>query len=506
MLSARSARYPSARERRGDVVGGPEVHAGKNDRVDERRRRLLTLMLCCVGQFMVILDVSVVNVALPSIKADLDFSDADLQWVVNAYALTFAGFLLLGGRAADLLGRGRVFAAGLGLFAAASLAGGLALSSDVLVGARALQGIGGAVVAPASLSILTSTFTEGAERNRALAAWGAMGAVGGASGALLGGVLTDALSWRWILFINVPIGVVAALLTLHVVGAGRPVPSWRRTLDVAGALTVTAGLVMLTYGIVQTESHGWGSPRTLATFAVAIALLAGSLLIEARLAAAPLLPLRLFRSRELVSANVVVFLLGSSAFAMWYFLSLYLQDVLGYTPIQTGLAFAPMATVIAICSTLSGRVVSRVGARPVLAIGMALICAGLALFARLPVDGDYVADVLGPSLLAAAGIGCAFVPVTIAAMAGAAPGEQGIASGLVNTSRQVGGSLGLAVLATVATQRTASLAGSHTVQAALTSGFHRAFLLGAVFAGLGALTGALAVPAVRPRRPALAET
>jgi EmrB/QacA subfamily drug resistance transporter len=474
--------------------------------VDERRRRLLTLLLCCVGQFMVILDVSVVNVALPSIKADLGFSGADLQWVVNAYALTFGGFLLLGGRAADLLGRGRVFATGLLVFAGASLVGGLALSGGVLVGARALQGIGGAIVAPASLSILTSTFTEGAERNRALAAWGAMGAVGGASGGLLGGVLTEALSWRWILFINIPIGVIAAALTLRVVGAGSARASWRRHLDVAGAFTLTSGLVVLTYGIVETETHGWGSARTLATFALALALLAGGLLIEARVAATPMLPLRLFRSRELVSANVVAFLLGSSAFAMWYFLSLYLQNVHGYSPIETGLAFVPMATTIAICSTFAGRIVSRIGSGPVLAVGMGLICAGLALFARVPVDGDYVIDVLGPSLLAAAGIGFSFVPATIAALTGVAPGEQGIASGLVNTSRQVGGALGLAILATVATSRTASLAGHVSAHAALTSGFHRAFLLGAAFAGIGALTSALAIPAVRPRRPAVAET
>jgi EmrB/QacA subfamily drug resistance transporter len=455
---------------------------------------------------MVILDVSVVNVALPSIKADLGFSGADLQWVVNAYTLTFGGFLLLGGRAADLLGRGRVFAMGLLLFAGASLVGGLALSAGVLVGARALQGLGGAIVAPASLSIVTSTFTEGAERNRALAAWGAVGAVGGASGALLGGVLTQTLSWRWILFINVPIGLLGAVFALRIIGAGRTQDSWRRNLDVAGALTLTAGLVVLTFGIVRTESYGWGSARTLATFAAALALLAGALYIEARRAAVPLLPLRLFRSRQLVSANVVVFLLGSSAFAMWYFLSLYLQDVLGYTPIEAGLAFAPMATVIAICATLSGRVVSRIGSGPVLAVGMGLICAGLALFARVPVGGEYGVDVLGPSLLAAAGIGFAFVPVTIAAVAGVAPAEQGIASGLVNTSRQVGGSLGLAVLATVATSRTASLAGLAPVHDALTSGFHRAFLLGAVFAGLGALTSAVAIPPVRPRRPAVAET
>jgi EmrB/QacA subfamily drug resistance transporter len=437
--------------------------------VNERRRKLLTLVLCCIGQFMVILDVSVVNVALPSIKADLGFSATDLQWVVNAYALTFAGFLLLGGRAADLLGRRVVYAAGLLLFAGASLIGGLALSGGVLVVARALQGIGGAVVAPASLAIIMATFREGGERNRAMAAWGAMGAVGGASGALLGGVLTEALSWRWILFINIPIGVVAALATLRVVGGERRREDWRRNLDVAGALSVTAGLMVLTFAIVRTETWGWGSPRTLAAFGLALALLATWLLIEARFAAAPLLPLRLFRSRQLSSANAVVLMLGSSVFAMWYFLSLYLQDVLGYTPIEAGLAFAPMACLIAVCATICGRLVGRIGAGPVLATGMALISAGMLLYGRLPVQGDYVVDVLGPSVLAAAGIGFAFVPVTIAALAGVPPRDQGVASGLVNTSRQVGGSLGLAVLATAATAHTASLAGHESAGAALTS-------------------------------------
>jgi EmrB/QacA subfamily drug resistance transporter len=473
--------------------------------MDERRRKLITLVLCCIGQFMVILDVSVVNVALPSIKADLGFSGTDLQWVVNAYTLTFAGFLLLGGRAADLLGRRAVFTFGLLLFAVASLVGGLAPSGGLLVAARALQGVGGAVVAPASLSIITSTFTEGGERNKAVGAWGAMGGVGGASGSILGGVLTQGLSWRWILFINVPIGLISALLTMRVVQAARPEGSWRRNLDVAGALSVTAGLVVLTYGIVRTDVNGWGSTRSIVTFAIAAALLALSLFIEARVAVAPLLPLRLFRSRHLSSANFVVFMLGCSAFAMWYFVSLYLQQVLGYSPIEAGLAFLPMASLIAVASTFSGRVAGRIGAGPVLAVGMGMIAAGMLIFGRVPVDGTYVSDVLLPSFLVAIGIGLAFVPVTIAAMAGVEPREQGVASGLVNTSRQVGGSLGLAVLATVATERTSSLVGHESTHAALTSGFHHAFVLGAIFAGVGALTSVFGVPRVRRRQPVAAE-
>ena len=321
----------------------------------DERRRAWTLVLCCLAQFMVILDVSIVNVALPSIAADLGFTPASLAWVVNGYTLAFAGFLLLGGRAADLLGRREVFAAGLGLFALASLAGGLAQSELTLVAARAAQGLGGAVVAPASLSILMNAFTEGAERNRALGYWGAMGAIGGASGALLGGLLTQALDWRWILFINVPIGIAGALAALRIVRtAGRDTGA-ARDFDLAGALSATIGLVIVTYGIVETESHGWGSARTLLTLAVGFALLGLFVLIEGRFARHPLVPLRIFRSRELSGANIVVFCLGAAVFAMWYFLSLYLQEVLGYTPIEAGLAFLPMPLTIAACTQVATR-------------------------------------------------------------------------------------------------------------------------------------------------------
>src|SRR4051812_16890198 len=447
----------------------------------DARHRSLILGLCCLAQFMVILDVSIVNVALPSIRTDLGFSGAQLQWVVNAYTLAFAGFLLLGGRAADLLGRREVFVGGLLLFAVASLAGGLAQTDGQLVAARAAQGLGGAVVAPATLSILTTTFTEGAERNRALGLWGAMGGVGGATGALLGGLLTDTLSWRWILFINVPVGIGVAIGALRVVPRGRRDVVARRSFDLAGALTVTGGLVALTYGIVETDAHGWTSLRTLVTLGLGLALLATFVFIEGRLAVAPLVPLRIFRSRPVTGANVVVLCMGAAAFAMWYFLSLYLQQVLGYSPLEAGLAFLPMTAAIIVFSQVASRLVTRVGPGRVLTVGMGLLGLGMLGLTRIDADGSFLSDVLAPSVVAAAGIGFSFVPVTISATAGVRRAESGLASGLVNTSRQVGGSIGLALLATVATQRTADLAGSPPA-VALTEGFQRAFGLGAAFA------------------------
>jgi EmrB/QacA subfamily drug resistance transporter len=464
------------------------------------RRKSLTLLLCCLAQFMVILDVSIVNVALPSIRVDLGFAPADLQWVVNAYTLAFAGFLLLGGRASDLLGRREVFVAGIALFSLASLVGGVAQNETMLVGARAAQGLGGAVVAPATLSVLMTTFTEGGERNRALGLWGAMGGVGGATGALLGGVLTQTLSWRWILLINVPVGLAVGAAALRVMLAAGPRPE-RRRFDLAGAFSVTAGLVVLTFGIVGTETHGWGSARTLTIIGVGVALLAVFLVIEGRIAGAPLVPLRIFASRPLTAANLVVFCMGAATFAMWYFVSLYLQEVLRFTPIKTGLAFLPMTIMIVGFSQVASRLTNRIGPGPVLAIGMTSIAAGMALFTGISAGGSYVADVLLPSLLAAAGIGMAFVPVTIAATAGVARAESGLASGLVNTFRQVGGSLGLALLATVATQRTADVANGVPGGIALTEGFQRAFAVGAGIAVVGAVTCLLllVLPARRAR-------
>ena len=458
-----------------------------------------TLLLACLAQFMVILDVSVVNVALPAIRNALRFSEADLQWVVNAYTVTFAGFLLLGGRAADLLGQRRVFVSGLVLFSLASLAGGFADTQGLLIAARAAQGLGGAIIAPASLSILTTTFEEGPARNRAVGIWGAMGGAGGAAGVLLGGVLTDLLSWRWILFINVPVGLTAAVLAQRYIVAGRPARR-ERNFDFAGAVTATLGLSVLVLGIVRTDVTGWGSIPTLALVAAGLVLLVAFIAIEGRFAKAPLMPLGIYASRTLRAANAVVFLLGAATFAMWFFLSLYLQQVRGYSPLHAGLAFLPMTLSIVVASTLVSRGVSRVGAKPLLVAGMALLALGLALFTQLSPDGSYLGTVLVPSILAAVGMGMAFVPVTISAVSGVAPHEAGLASGLVNTSRLFGGALGLAVLAAIATAHTNSdLHHAVGIPAALTSGFVLSFAIAAAFAAAGSAIALVALPQVSRR-------
>jgi EmrB/QacA subfamily drug resistance transporter len=458
-----------------------------------------TLLLCCLAQFMVILDVSVVNVALPSIRSALRFSEQDLQWVVNAYTVTFAGFLLLGGRAADLLGRRRVFVFGLTLFALASLAGGLADSKVLLIAARAAQGLGGAIVAPASLSILTTTFKEGPARNRAVGIWGAMGGAGGAAGVLLGGVLTDLLSWRWILFINVPIGLIAAVLAQRYIVAGRA-EQRERGFDIAGAVTATLGLSILVLGIVRTDVTGWGSLPTLALLAAGLVLLAAFVAIEGKFAKAPLMPLRIYASRTLRASNLVVFTLGASTFAMWFFMSLYLQQVRGYSPLRAGLAFLPMTLSIVAASTLASRGVTRVGPKPLLVGGMSLLAIGLFLFTFLSPGGTYLGDVLAPSVLAAVGMGLAFVPAVIAAVSGVAPHESGLASGLMNTFRLFGGSLGLAILAAIATAHTnRDLRHAAGIHAALTNGFVLAFGIAAAFAAAGALIAAVGLPQVSTR-------
>ncbi len=442
------------------------------------------LWLCCVAQFMVILDVSVVNVALPSIRSDLGFSQIDLQWVVNAYTLTLAGFLLLGGRAADLLGDRRVFIFGLSAFTLSSLAGALANAQMVLILARGVQGIGGAIVTPVTLSIITSTFAEGGERNRALAAWSAMGGVGGAVGVLLGGVLTEAFGWRSILLINVPVGVAAALTAFRFVTGGRQ-RTGERNYDLLGAATITAGLVILTYAIVRTDVNGWGAAKTLVPMGAGLALVAAFLVIEGRVARRPLVPLRIFRSRTLSSANVVIFFLGGSAFSMWFFVSLYMQQVLGYSPIEAGLGFAPMSAVVVLGSALAGRIAARAGAGRVLSAGMACVGVGLLLFSGVDLRGGYVTEIMVPGLVTAFGIGLVFVSGTVSAVAGVERAETGLASGLVNTSRTFGAALGIAVLATVASARS-SAAASHGA-AALVLGYQRAFLVSASFAFAGAL-------------------
>ncbi len=475
-----------------------------SEATDTHRRHLrATLFLACLAQFMVILDVSVVNVALPSIRGGLHFTEENLQWVVNAYTVTFAGFLLLGGRAADLLGRRRVFVSGLVLFAVASLAGGLADSQGVLIAARAVQGLGGAIIAPASLSILTTTFTEPAARNRAVGIWGAMGGAGGAAGVLLGGVITELLGWRWILFINVPIGLFAALATQRLVAEGRN-EDRTRNFDLAGAVTATVGLSVLVLGIVRTDTTGWGSVQTLSIIAAGLVLLAAFIAVEGRFASSPLMPLRIYRSRTLSAANVIVLLVGGASFGMWFFVSLYLQQVLGYSAIRAGLAFLPMTICIIVGSTLASRLATRMGAKPLLVVGMLSQTIGLLLFTGISAHGTYLSNMLAPSLLVAIGIGLSFVPATISAVAGVAPQEAGLASGLVNTSRMFGGALGLAILAAIATAQTNRdlHAGGITVHAALTDGFQLAFVVAAGFALVGALVALFGLPRLRPRADA----
>jgi len=448
------------------------------------RRRWTALVLLCLSQFIVVLDASIVNVALPSIGKGLHFSQENLAWVVNAYVLTFGGFLLLGGRLADLLGRRRVFLAGLGVVAIASLFAGFASTEGQLIAARAAQGLGAALISPAALSILMNTFRDGAERNKALGAWGAVAGAGGAAGVLLGGILTDSLGWEWVLWVNVPVAIVVAALTPRFIAETRS-QSQTRHFDTAGAVTVTAGLSLLVYAIVDAASAGWGSAQTIGLLAASGALLATFVAIERR-SAAPLVPFRIFRLRTLTGANAVGLLVGGSLFSMFFFLTLYMQQVLGYSPIKTGLSYLPLAVMIMVSAGVASQMVTRIGFKPVLAAGLALIAGALLWFSTVPVDGSYVSDLLGPMVLAATGLGFAFVTTTIAAVSGVREQESGLASGLINTSQQIGGALGLAVLATIATSRTADLAGSGPPDpVALTEGFQSAFLGGALIALLG---------------------
>ena len=452
------------------------------------RAKNLALALLAMTQFVIVIDASIVNVALPSIGAHLHFARADLSWVVNAYVLTFGGFLLLGGRMADLLGRRRMFMLGLVVFSLASFAGGIAQSEGWLIAARAVQGLGAAIVSPAALSIITVTFAEGAERNRALGIWGAVAGAGGAAGVLLGGILTSGLSWRWVLFVNVPIGLIAALLAPGTLRESRA-EDGTTTFDLPGAVTVTAGLSLLVYAVVDTVNSGWGSTATLLRLGGAALLLIAFVVIERR-SRHPLMPFSIFRLRTLRAANIIGLLIGMSLFSMFFFISLYLQDVLHYSPIKTGISYLPLAVGIIISAGAASQLVTRLGFKPPLIAGMLLIAGGLLWFSQVPATGgSYVADVLGPSLLAAVGLGFSFVPVTIAAVTGTKPHEAGLASGLINTSQQVGGALGLAILATIANSRTQSLfhAGVHSTSVALTKGFDRAFLVGAGFAIVGAI-------------------
>jgi EmrB/QacA subfamily drug resistance transporter len=449
-------------------------------------RRWLALALLCVAQFVVVLDASIVNVALPTIGSALDFSQDNLSWVVNAYVLTFGGFLLLGGRLADLLGRRRVFMGGLVLFALASLAGGFAESEGALIAARAVQGLGAAILSPAALSIVTTTFRDGAERNKALGAWGAVAGSGGAAGVLLGGVLTEYVGWEWVLWVNVPIGIAAAVIAPRLIAESRS-ESATRAFDVAGAFSVTAGLATLVYGLVEAPDAGWGSTQTVGLLGATAVLLAAFVAIERR-SAAPLVPFSIFRLRTLTGANVIGVLTGASLFSMFFFISLYMQNVLGFSAIEAGLSYLPLAVSIILAAGIASQLVTKVGFKPVLAAGMLLIAGGLFWFGQISAGGSFAADVLGPSLLAAVGLGFSFVPQTIAAVSGVGERDAGLASGLINTSQQVGGALGLAVLSTVAFPQINDLAadaGGAPTPAILTEGYSDAFLVGSGIALLG---------------------
>jgi EmrB/QacA subfamily drug resistance transporter len=457
-------------------------------------RRWIALALLAAAQFVVVLDASIVNVALPSIGRALDFSQDNLTWVVNAYTLTFGGFLLLGGRMADLIGRRRMFMAGLVLFALASLAGGLAQSEAWLIGARAVQGLGAALLSPAALSLITTIFPEGADRNKALGVWGAVAGSGGAAGVLLGGMLTQWAGWEWVLFVNVPIGIAAAAL------APRLLPESRnegpRHFDVAGAVSVTAGLSLLVYTLVDADSVGWGSTRTIALLIVSVALIGAFVAIE-RNTRAPLVPFPgIFRLRTIRGINLVGVLVAMSLFSMFFFVSLYMQQVLGYDALKAGISYLPLAGGIIVSAGAASALVTRFGFKPVLIAGMALTAVGLIWFAQISADGSYLSDILFPSLLSAFGLGLVFVPMTVAAVAGVDQHEAGLASGLINTSQQVGGALGLAVLAAIANSRTDSLmkgADAVTHKVALTDGFSLAMTVGAGFALVGAVLALLLV-------------
>ncbi|WNI25043.1 MFS transporter [Streptomyces sp. ITFR-16] len=456
-----------------------------------RTRTWAVVLAACVGQFLVVLDVSVVNVALPSMRTDLGLSAAGLQWVLNAYSIAFAGFMLLGGRAADLYGRKRMFLVGLGLFTAASLAGGFAQEGWQLLAARAAQGLGAAVLAPATLTLLTAAVPEGPARAKAIGTWMAVGAGGGAAGGLIGGVLTDALSWRWVLLINVPIGVLVLAGAAIWLAEGRA--GERSRLDILGAVLVTAGLASVAYGIVQTEESGWGAAATLVPLLGGLALLALFVLVEAR-TAKPLMPLRVLGNGAVASANVAMMVVGSATFSMWYFMTVYAQNVLGYSALEAGLALIPTSLAVVIGSKSAPRLMARTGAKNLALIGTAVAAAGFGWQSLMTADGGYLTAVCLPGVLMMAGAGLASTPLASLATAGAAHGEAGLVSGLVNTSRTMGGALGLAVLSTVAAARTAG----GTSPEALTEGYALAFrTAGSVLLG-GLLLMVVWLPRHRP--------
>jgi EmrB/QacA subfamily drug resistance transporter len=451
--------------------------------IDSHSRKWLALGLLSAVQFMVVLDIAIVNVALPSIQVDLGFSQENLQWILSAYALVFGGFLLLGGRAADLLGRRRVFLAGIVVFTVASLLAGLAWSEGSLIGARGLQGLGAAIITPAALSILSTTFVEGRERNIALGVWGAVGGFGAAAGVLLGGVLTDALSWSWIFFVNIPVGVAGVLLTPVLLRESRDASV--KSFDAVGAVTVTAGLSSMVYAITQAGEDGWLAGRTVAYFGVAVALLAGFIAWELR-HPEPLMRFGILRIKTVSGANIAGFILNIVTLSMFLSLTLYMQQVLGFSAMETGLAYLAVAISAIVWSTVAASLVTRVGVKRVLVVGMIALAAGLAYFTQISVGGSYIGDLLPGFLLIGLGLGFSFVPISIAALAGIEPAEAGLASGLINTSQQIGGALGIAALSTIATSRTDdALAGGAAHADALVTGFHAAFVAGVIVAVVG---------------------
>jgi EmrB/QacA subfamily drug resistance transporter len=450
----------------------------------------LVLVLICLAQFMVVLDATITNVALPSIQADLHMTESNLQWVVNAYALLFGGFLLLGGRAGDLIGRKRIFLAGVALFTVASLLCGLAQSEAWLIVARGIQGLGAALVSPAALSIVTTTFREGAERTKAMSVWAAIAVGGGAVGLVLGGLLTEKLSWPWIFFVNVPVGIAAFILSFRIVPESKD-EEMHRSFDVAGATTVTGGLIALVYGIVRSSSSGWGSAEVLGFLGLAVVLLGAFVFIERR-SAEPLVRLSIFTVRTVRGANVAMFVVAAGLFAQFFFNTLYVQRVLGYSPLEAGIAFLPFTGGIIIGAGLSQVLLPRVGARELPVIGLAMAMAGMLLFLRLTPDGTYVTDLLPGIILASIGMGLTFVPVTLIATSGIPDGDAGLASGLFNTSQQIGGALGLAVLSTIATSKTTGVVdklghrpSSGETAGALVDGFHLAWLGSAALLAAG---------------------
>jgi EmrB/QacA subfamily drug resistance transporter len=468
--------------------------AGRVSRSASRVNPNAVLAVVAVAQFMVILDATVVNVALPTIRTHLGFSEQSLSWVLNAYTLMFGGFLLLGGRAADRLGRRRLFAAGIALFAGASLICGLAQSEGMLLVARGAQGLGGAMVSPAALSIILTTFAEGPDRNRALAVWGAIAGAGGAAGVLLGGVIVQAISWRWVFFINVPIGAAVLALTARIVPESRSAAAAQRGYDAGGAVAITLGTIALVFTLIKTGTWGWGSPKTIAGFAIAAVSIAAFIAIERR-HPDPLVPLRIFSNRSLAASDVTMLLVAAALFGLFYFCTLYLQQVLGFSALKTGVSYLPFSLTLIAASAGASQIVNRFSPKPVLVTGLLITTAGFIVLIQASGHGDYVSHVLPSLVILGIGLGMSFVPITIAATTGVAPEDSGLASGLLNTTQQVGGSLGLAVLSTVSTTRFAdALHAGAALPAALTHGFKGAFTLAAIICAAGAAVALVLLP------------